>query len=168
LWKFWNIYLLYFLCTMSYNLLLAWLMIVTSWDLTTTIMLYTQRSYAPVSHHMTLMLPGHRSMVCGTKWHTEQCVTPHTWWGLTLEIRRGTSRVPHRVLSTSVIDTNIDQTRYSYYPVHIRCVKLCDIRNKVPRHAHGGGHLLRSVGAPLESHITCLVYQSYRPRTWYI
>jgi len=32
----------------------------------------------PVSHHMTLLLPGLGGMTCGAKCHIEQSVTPHT------------------------------------------------------------------------------------------
>ena len=39
---------------------------------------------------------GVRHMVCGTKCHTEQSATPHTWWGPPLESVGATSRIPLR------------------------------------------------------------------------
>jgi len=39
---------------------------------------------------------GVRHMVCGTKCHTEQSATPHTWRGPPLESVGATSRIPYR------------------------------------------------------------------------
>jgi len=48
-------------------------------DLTTTIMSYTQRSCAPLSHHITLLLPGHDGTVCGAKCHATHMVGVTSW-----------------------------------------------------------------------------------------
>ena len=66
-----------------------------------------------------------RRILNGTKCHTEQSVTPHTWWGYLLNLWGPTlESIPHTEQSAT--------------------------RSKVQHHTRGEGHLLNLWGPPLE------------------
>jgi len=87
-------------------------------------------------------------------------ITPHTWW-----------RVP--------LNSNTSGVRMTRVPYTIMLafggskMELSATRSKVPHHTRSGGHLLISVGAPLESipqiqnGAKCHAEQSVTPYTWW-